>query len=237
MRRRVSSGITEGALISGAGERAGATPARSVDELWLNVLQQITARSAHEMKGALNGVSVNLEVVRSRSTKADASAASVAPFASSAVDQLELVVSMTEALLALSRPQREPVDVVETVTRLASLLAPSARVEGGSLRVEQASRELRGKAVRTRGNIVRLVIGASLLAALARKGDIRCRVEMADETVVSIECVDAEGPPEVPSEILAAASGADVRVVAEGQSISLAFPRASAARPRTPERA
>jgi hypothetical protein len=48
---------------------------QSVDELWLGVLQQISARAAHEMKGVLNGVAVNLEVVRSRSEKAGASAA------------------------------------------------------------------------------------------------------------------------------------------------------------------
>src|SRR5437762_998561 len=36
------------------------------DELWLAVQQEICGRAAHEIKGALNGVSVNLEVVRSR---------------------------------------------------------------------------------------------------------------------------------------------------------------------------
>src|SRR5689334_13274692 len=150
---------------------------RSVDELWLGVLQQISARTAHELKGALNGVAVNLEVVRSRSTRSDAAAHSVAPFASSAVDQLDAVVGMSEALLTLARAPREPLEMGETIDRFASLLSSSARADGCSLRIEGASRETSSVAVRAPGNVVRLVLGAALLAALARKGDIRCRVD------------------------------------------------------------
>ena len=213
------------------------SPTQSVDELWLDVLQQVSARTSHELKGALNGVSVNLEVVKSRSARADAGAAAVAPFASSAADQLDAVVDMTEALLRLARPPREPVDIAETIASLTSLLAPSARAEGGSLRVEAPSRDLAAIAIRPRGNIARLVIGSTLLAAVAQKGDIRCRVDVGEETVVSVECADAEGPIGLPTGVLAAAAAADIRVHCEGQSISLAFPRATAARQRTPERA
>ena len=212
-------------------------PARSVDEQWLEVLAQIGARAAHELKGALNGVSVNVEVVRSRAAKADASATSVAPFASSAADQLELVVSMSEALLALIRAPREPVDVVETVARLVAVLAPAARVEGGSLRIEQQSREVGETVIRARGNAVRLVIGASLLAAVARKGDVRCRIEADDDTVLSITCVDDAGPLAVAPDVIAAAADAGISVQVEEQSMTLSFPRAGAARRRTPERA
>jgi signal transduction histidine kinase len=213
------------------------SPSRAVDELWLDVLQQVSARTAHELRGALNGVSVNLEVVRTRSARADSASVAVAPVASSAADQLEAVVDMTEALLRLARPPRDPIDVGETMDSLTSLLARSARAEGGSLRLESPPRELAATAVRPRGNIVRLVIGATLLAALARKGDIRCRVEVGDETVVGVECADAEGPIALSTDVLAAAAAADIRVHCEGQSISLAFPHASAARQRTPERA
>jgi signal transduction histidine kinase len=219
------------------GSRSGLSSTRSVDELWLDVLQQVSARTAHELKGALNGVSVNLEVVKSRSTRPDAAAAAVAPFAASAADQLDAVVDMSEALLKLARAPREPVDIGETIDCLTSLLAPSARAEGGSLRVESPSREVAALAIRPRGNVARLLIGATLLAALSRKGDIRCRVDVGEETVVGVECADSEGPIELPMDVLAAAAGSDIRVHCEGQSISLAFPRASAARQRTPERA
>ena len=210
---------------------------RSVDELWLEILQQVSARTAHELKGALNGVSVNLEVVRSRSAKSDASATAVAPFAASAADQLDTVVEMTEALLNLARPAREPVDIGETISNLSALLTPSARADGCSLRVESPMRELVGATVRAQGNVARLLIGAALLAALSRKGDIRCRVELGEDAVVSVECADAEGPLELSADVMAAAAAAAVRVQGEGQSISLAFPRAGAARQRTHETA
>jgi hypothetical protein len=212
--------------------------ARSV-ELWLDVLQQISARTAHELKGALNGVAVNLEVVRSRSARSDAAAASVAPFASSAAGQLDAVVEMSQALLSLSRAAREPLDIGETVASFAALLGPSARAHGGSLRVEPLARAGTAGTVRVRGDVARLVIGATLLAALAQKGDTRCTLESGDEIVVSIECVDAEGPLELSADVMAAAAAAGIRVNAEtgARSISLAFPRAGSARKRTHERA
>lgn len=215
----------------------GTRSARSVDELWLEVLQHIATRTAHELKGALNGVAVNLEVVRSRAAKPEAAASAVAPFATSAADQLEAVVEMTEALLALSRAPRESLDVFETVHSFASLLAPSARAEGGSLRVESPSRELSPGAVGTNGIVVRVVIGAVLLAALESKGDIRCRVDAGEDTIVSIECADAEGPLTLAADVYAVAVEWGVRVQQEGQSFSLIFPRAGAARQRTPETA
>lgn len=213
----------------------GGRYARSVDELWLDVLQQITARTAHELKGALNGVAVNLEVVRSRAAKPDAAAAAIAPFASSAADQLEAVVDMTEALLALTRAPREPLDVFETVQAFASLLTPSARAEGSSLRVEAPSREVGARTLRTPGNVVRAVIGAALLAALASRGDVRCRIEAGEETIVSIECADAELPLTLAPDVLAVAAAGAVRVQQESGSLSLIFPRAGAARQLIPE--
>jgi hypothetical protein len=161
----------------------------------------------------------------------------VAPFASSAADQLELVVGMTEALLALTRAPREPVDVVETVARLVAVLAPAARADGGSLRIEQQSREVGGTMIRARGNAVRFVIGASLLAAIARKGDVRCRIEAEDDTVVSITCADDAGLIEFAPDLLTAAAEAGIGAHIDEQSITLSFPRAGAARRRTPERA
>jgi signal transduction histidine kinase len=222
-------------IVTSSAEDTG--PTRSADELWLDVLQQIAARTAHELRGALNGVVVNLEVVRSRAAKSGAAAASIVSFASSAADQLDAVVDMTEALLALARPPREPLDVLETVKALASLLAPSARAAGGSLRLETPSRDVVVKSVRASGNVVRVVVGGALLAALACKGDVRCRVEAGEETVVSIDCLDAEAPLELADEVQAVAAAAGVRVQQERHSFSLVFPRAGAARQRTPETA
>ena len=217
---------------------------RSVDELWLETLQQINARASHEVKGALNGVAVNLEVVRSRAAKADATAAAVSPFAASASDQLELVIEMADALLLLGRAPREPVEVGATIRQLVAILGPSARSEGGSLRVEEHPAGSSPKAVRAPGNLVRLVIGAALVAALRPAGEtrrrhVRCRVEIGDATVVSVERVDDASSERlhIEPEIMAAATEGGVRVQLEDQAISIAFARAGAARERTHERA
>ena len=52
---------------SAPGRESGATAA-----LWLAALQRTAVRGSHAMKNALNGVAVNLEVVRSRVQRAEA---------------------------------------------------------------------------------------------------------------------------------------------------------------------
>ena len=62
--------------------------------LWLAALQRALDRAAHDVKDALNGVSVNLEVVRSRASRADAAASAVAPFADAAAHQLDRLTAL-----------------------------------------------------------------------------------------------------------------------------------------------
>src|SRR5690606_24522219 len=67
-------------------------------EHWLPTLQELAGRTSHEIKNALNGVAVNLEVLRSRlergAGEGDAVAASVAPFARSASEQLDVLAEL-----------------------------------------------------------------------------------------------------------------------------------------------
>ena len=93
-----------------------------VDARWLEALHRLVGRAAHELKGALNGVSVNQEVIRSRSENPNAMASAVSPFAAAAASQLDVVISLTDALLGLTRPAREPVDVGLEARRIAILL-------------------------------------------------------------------------------------------------------------------
>lgn len=193
----------------------------SVDELWLETLQRLSARASHEIKGALNGAAVSLEVVRSRAGRADAPATSVSSFAEAAAGQLEHLTEMTEALLMLSRAPREPVEVGTTLAQLAAVLVPAARAEGFRLRVERPSN---AGAVRVQGNAVRLVLGAALLAAIDRKGDVTCAVEADENAVVRIGCADG-GSIELPEAVVAAAAQAGIHVDS-GDVIQLSFPRA-----------
>jgi hypothetical protein len=196
---------------------------RSTDELWLDTFQEVCARAAHEVKGVLNGVSVNLEVVRSRASRNEggASVGSIANFAESAGGQFARLSDMAEALLMLGRPPREPVEVPATMKQLVVLLEPVANVEGHALAVSEASG---AGAVRARGNVVRLVLARALLAALDQKTDVRCDVELGDDAVVRIT---AGGDAiQIPADICAAAARSSIRIESDGGCISLAFPRA-----------
>lgn len=193
-----------------------------VDALWLETFQRIAARSAHEVKGALNGVSVNLEVVRSRAEKPDNPASVVSRYATVASEQLGSVISMTEALLALARPMHEPVDVALLVRRLGALLVPAARSGGGELQIVISMDEAR---VAAEANAVRIVVGAALLAAVegAGEGPARCQVIGGDCPCVRVE--SAVGSLHLHDAVLLAARDAHIRIDVEQSAISISFPR------------
>src|SRR5437016_10023630 len=107
-----------------------------VDTLWLQTLYEVVNRSAHEVKDSLNGVSLNLEVIRSRTARPEDNHQALLPFATSATEQLELLSARTEAVLFLARPARDPADVGLALKHLAVLLVPSAKAQGGTLKVE-----------------------------------------------------------------------------------------------------
>jgi len=195
---------------------------RSIDELWLDTLQEVCSRAAHEVKGVLNGVSVNLEVVRSRASRGEGGGSgSIANFAESASSQFAQLTEMTEALLLLCRSPREPVEITATMRQLVALLEPVAKVDGHTLAVSEANG---AGAVRARGNVVRLVLARALLAALDRKSDVRCDIELGDDAVVRISA--GGDAMEVPADICAAAARSSIRVENDDGCISLAFPRA-----------
>jgi hypothetical protein len=195
----------------------------SVDALWLDTLQRTCARASHELKGALNGVSVNLEVVRSRSERPDAQASTVARFASSATDQLGAVIAMTDALLSLARPPREPVEIGATVRRLEALLSGTARTDGRTLEVRSTIDDL--GATSAIGNTTRLVLAAGLLAALDASAHVVCDASLDGAApMVRIECRDGAAPA-LDADVIAVAVEQGVGVVSGPSAISISFPR------------
>lgn len=197
----------------------------SVDALWLDALQRLYTRAAHELKGALNGVSVNLEVVRSRSERPEAPASAVAKYASSATEQLGTVIVMADALLALSRPAREPVDVGSVLRRLEVLLVSAARADGRML-------ELRGPiddigTTSAIGNAARMVLLDSLLAALDASADVVCGAEAGADgcaVVVRVECRDGATVP-LDADVIAVAAEQGIELHAAASTISISLPR------------
>lgn len=193
----------------------------SAAELWLELLQQVAARSAHEIKGALNGVAVNLEVVRSRAENPEAPASRVASFAQSASGQLEALIRMNEALLALARAPRGRGNVLRTLRSLGALLAPAAEVAGTPL-VLQLPGDGDGDTAAD-PCVVRALLASALLAvdgssatvSLAGAGALECTVTRQDGHPLTLD-------PRVAD--LAAPAG--VQVGHDGSALTLSFPPA-----------
>jgi hypothetical protein len=197
-------------------------PDARVASLWLGVLQQLSGRAAHEIKGALNGVAVNLEVVRGRAARPGVEASAVASFADSAAAQLEAVSALTDALLALVRPVAEDAGVAQILTRLRTLLEPVARSRGGSLTLEHPAD---GLAARTAapGEVTRLVLAAVLGAAVDGDAAVTCRIEVNDEVTVRVRR-DPRGAPSLHPEIATTAAEAGIRLEMTSQETTIAFP-------------
>jgi hypothetical protein len=193
----------------------------SAAELWLELLQQVAGRSAHEIKGALNGVAVNLEVVRSRAENPEAPASRVASFAESASGQLEALIRMNEALLALTRAPRGQGNVLRTLRALGALLAPAAEVAGKPL-VLQLPGDGNGETA-AEPFVVRALLASALLAAaesaatvsLAGPAALDCTVTRHDGLPLTLDSRAAE---------LAAPAG--VQVMSDGSALTLSFPPA-----------
>jgi K+-sensing histidine kinase KdpD len=218
--------------------------AEDVAVFWLATLQRALGRASHDVKDALNGVSVNLEVIRSRATRPDAPAATVAQFAEAATQQVDRLTTLIEAVLALGRPEREPVDVGVTLRRVATLCGASASSSDATVRVRDDG--VHSALTRVRGDAVRLALAAPLLDVVAgtdREPHVSAVVctlaNHGDDIVVTIS---AEGRrPGMPDGVAEAVRAAGVRWCDGAQDagrkgtkgkgrtdedFSLAFPRA-----------
>lgn len=222
MEARVASTAEHG---GGAGRVAVSAPARAdaaIEAMWLATLQAIGARAAHELRGALNAVAVNLEVVRSRSEREGVLASSLTPYTQVAASQLEGVIAMTEALTHLVRAVRGPVDIGAELTRIADLLRPAAETSRRAIELDGSIGGL-GTTPANTGS-VRLAIGHCLLAATDASPNVRCLADARGDRpalrlqhggdVVAIEAAATDA---------LAAWGVDVR--SEAGVIVITFPR------------
>ena len=198
---------------------------REIDALWLDALYRLVGRSAHELKGALNGVSVNQEVIRSRAEKPNMTAASLSSFATAAADQLDMVMSLTEALLGLTRKGQDPIDVGVEVRRIAILLGAAARSDGKQLSLDDAAALSALGATSAPVSAVRLAICESLFAAVEANTNVHCTAIADPRTpVIRIESTDGNAMT-VESEIVIAAAEAGIAIRAEPSAVSISFPR------------
>jgi hypothetical protein len=195
--------------------------ASTIDALWLDTLHRVCARAAHELKGALNGVSVNLEVVRSRAGRPDAPASAVSAYATSAVDQFDIVIEMSVALLSLGRQARPPIEVAATARTVVAMLYRSVTVDGRRLEIEGSLEEL--GVTSAEGNGARLAIAACVLSAIDASAHVECSAS-ADTTLRIASC-DGASPALPDAAIVDAVAESGIHIRAEPSAISISFPR------------
>ena len=207
-----------------------------LEGLWLATFQRALGRASHDVRDALNGVAVNLEVIRGRAAKADVAAAAVAPFAEAAAQQLERLTSLIEAVLALGRADRQPADVAVTLRRIATVCGASSSPTDAEVVVEVGDMESAVTSVA--GAAVRLAIAAPVLALVhgengpGRAPAVKCVVSAGEgATVVTIGAAGRRAT--MPGEVADAVRAAGVRwsdraqpaVGTNANDLSLVFPR------------
>jgi hypothetical protein len=218
--------------------------AGDVHALWLATQQAIVSRVALEYKNTLNGVALNLEVVRSRLARAaaggpEARGPAVDAFAETASGEFERLSVQSLALLGLMRPVGDPADVKTIASQLAVIFALAAGRDGGRLTVDGTDDG--GTRTTSSGATVRLVVAQAMLAALEDgvAHELRCTVcttaAPGDEGPrLTMTRIGSGGVFALPDDVARVAVEAGIRIEAGGDSsLILTFPPARGEDDRT----
>jgi signal transduction histidine kinase len=193
-----------------------------VAALWLTAQQEIADRAAHELRNSLNGVAVNLEVVRSRLQRKTPDMAAIAPFAETASGAMEDLSALAEAFLTLARPARQPADVGSILKCLFTVLEPLARRAHEDIRFRPPPP---GDGVTgAPADVTRLVLASVTLEALKRPASVSCAIEAVDEGRFAVTFA-GWFPIQLPDAILHVARGANILPEGEqGDGARVTFP-------------
>jgi len=203
------------------------TDGARAEALWASALQAVANHVAHDFRNALNGVAVNLEVVRGRSARG-AEVTTIAPFAATAAAEFEVASAAAEALLALARPEAGDVDVAAVIGRLSRLFSLKSPT---TVQVTDQS----GGRARTPvpADLVRAVVARSVLASIGAGDTVACEIGVGDDIFLLITGA-MHVPPLPDPELVAVASSHGVRFASRGLTLDLRFPALdSRATPRT----
>ena len=187
--------------------------------LWLGALGRLAGRAAHELKNPLNGLALNLEVVRSRAGRAGTDVGALVPYATAAAQELERAIPLVEALLALARPLPNPVDLRLAMQPLVVLYGAIAKAGGGSLAVVY---EVEHMFLAADGDTVRALVAESLDVSVGANLEVAGKAGESDGAI-SLRLVGGAGRPIAPRmEQLAAAH--DIRLDSDEDETLLLMP-------------
>ena len=196
----------------------------TVDELWLGAFQRLCDATAHQFKGAMNGVALNLEVVRSRTARGDgAEAAGLRAFADAAASEFESVIQSAEAMLSLARTPRGATDVARIVRDVAVLAARAGQAQT-RVAVDKSVERLGTSSAPA--SAARLAIAVVLLAAVEHSTDVVCDA-VPDAAVTGINVTAGErGGSRIAlgEEVIAAVRSAGVHLDITESGATITFP-------------
>jgi signal transduction histidine kinase len=192
----------------------------TVGERWLDALQRLADRAAHEIRNPLNGAVVNLEVVRQRAAKPGADLADVVPFAEAAAGEVERTVELVGALLALARPVSTPVDLWTILRPLVALCHAVAARDGGSVTVDRPT----DVSVETaaNGDAARLALASALEATLGRRRAVHCRIERLGDDI-AVQVYEEGGTAAISEPVRATIASAGIQLRDNPDGITLLF--------------
>ena len=176
---------------------------------WLGALQHLAGRVTHEIKNPLNAVAVNLEVVRSRCERGGVDPSAILPFATAAAGELERVVRLVEALLAVSRPA--PADVAPLAAPLVTLYDVIAGAEGGGVAMDLIEGDT---GIDIAPDDARAALASTLDSMIGPGVTVRVHVTRDDDRV-TVRLAGPSATPNVPR---------TVRLLREAAGLTLLFP-------------
>jgi hypothetical protein len=167
----------------------------------------------------LNGLALNLEVVRSRSARVGAEAAALAPYALAAAGELERTIPLVEALLTLARPLPNPVDLRIALQPLTTLYGAIAAAAGGSLDLVYEAEQM---FVQADDNTVRALLAEALDVTVGANLEVTGRLGDSDGAL-SLRLVGGAGRP-IAARMERLAAEWDIRFGSDEDETHLLFP-------------
>jgi hypothetical protein len=155
-----------------------------LDQLWQEVHREFAGYARHEFRGAMNGVEVNMEVIRSRMAAGKTDHSQLAPFLEAANGQLQEVQGRAESLhffMRVQLGQMPEADVALTLKHLATVLVPAAKGEGTTLDVTGYDTSAPTSAP---AKAVALALASGLMALIKEGGSGACQLKGGVEPVV-----------------------------------------------------
>ncbi len=190
-----------------------------VSTLWLDEFGRLTSHVLHGLRNGLQGVGINLEVIRSRTEHGAASSGDLRSFAMNASRQFEEVSAQVEALAFLSKevPGAGGAEVDATIRAIATLLNAGGKGKVSLVEVLQTARAAVSPMA------ARLILTHMIMAASKAGANVTCAVRSVQPVAVEL-LLDPAVPPVLDEEVLAVAQALHIRIVAAAASFTLTFP-------------